>query len=681
MSRDNGLVLLKTDNDVLNMVDVHKIDKFVVLYTVSASDADDCIPLTPTLPEVLVVDKSKGKGKGKGKETGISNKRDKLPIIGRKTKYKGIKITNRQPPVKGKEKEVAGRSKGKGKEKMFEVSVEKEYDADDDIDCGDFDNDNDAGLEVEDEDSELDLWDGLLSGDEDLLDAATTDEEKGPKPKSVEFDVMDMSNSMSKNGMKFADVYQFKEVVRDEMTFQIKTYNPNHTCTRAYKNSQITPRWIAERYMETFRHDIQKPTIALPQQIKGKWNVDVSRMQVYRARKMATENIQGSHKEQYKKIWDYCETLKETNVGITTLLDVERPYLDVAATFQRLYVCLAATRTGFKDGCRPLIGLDGCFLKGSYKGHLLSAVSRDANDNMYPICVAIMESECKASWSWFLFTLLKDIGKVTGGWTFISDRQKGLTESFKEVCPDMDHRACVRHIYANFRDSDHRGKALKDKLWAAASAYTEFEFNAHMAELKKLLPPAYEYLSKIPVATWSRDKPILTMLDTIRRKLMRRFQVNRASIAKMSGKLCPKIQVKVDKAGVKASECLLMYSREGKYEVDYRQQKFVVNLREKTCGCKKWDISGISCHHAISAILHKGICKKFGHNSRTCPLAKKKKSKTGSKGKKKSAVTVGARTSKKGVVTVGAGTSGQAAACGRLASAGGAAGSVGGCNW
>ena len=48
---------------------------------------------------------------------------------------------------------------------------------------------------------------------------------------------------------------------------------------------------------------------------------------------MAAENIQGSHKEQYQKIWDYCETLKETNVGTTTLLDVERPCLDVTATF------------------------------------------------------------------------------------------------------------------------------------------------------------------------------------------------------------------------------------------------------------------------------------------------------------------------------------------------------------
>ena len=115
-------------------------------------------------------------------------------------------------------------------------------------------------------------------------------------------------------------------------------------------------------------------------------------------------------------------TLKEKNAGTITLLDVEKPCLDVAATFQKLYVCLAATRTGFKEGCRPLIGLDECFLKGLYKGYLLSAVSRDANDTIYPICVAVVESEYKASWSWLLSTLLKDIGEVTGGWTFIYDR-------------------------------------------------------------------------------------------------------------------------------------------------------------------------------------------------------------------------------------------------------------------
>ena len=89
-----------------------------------------------------------------------------------KTKIKVLQLLRGKHQLKGKRRKWQIGVKAKGKrEKIFEVSVEKEYDADDDVDCADFDNDNEAGLEVEDEGSELDLWDGLLSGDEDLLDA------------------------------------------------------------------------------------------------------------------------------------------------------------------------------------------------------------------------------------------------------------------------------------------------------------------------------------------------------------------------------------------------------------------------------------------------------------------------------------------------------------------------------
>jgi hypothetical protein len=110
--------------------------------------------------------------------------------------------------------------------------------------------------------------------------------------------------------------------------------------------------------------------------------------------------------------------------------------------------------------------------------------------------------------------------------------------AFEEVIPNVDHKICVRHLYANFRDiGGHRGVALKEKLWAAASTYTEGD--------------AFEYLHKIDPSAWSRAwfiedtksdllqnnicecfnsyilkarvKPILTMLEMIRRKLMRRY--------------------------------------------------------------------------------------------------------------------------------------------------------------
>jgi hypothetical protein len=72
------------------------------------------------------------------------------------------------------------------------------------------------------------------------------------------------------------------------------------------------------------------------------------------------------------------------------------------------------------------------------------------------------------------------------------------------VLPRGDHRFCVRHLYANYRDSGHRGLALKDKLWAVAAAYTEADFFKEMDELKNISEYAYNYLMNVDRSSWSR---------------------------------------------------------------------------------------------------------------------------------------------------------------------------------
>ncbi len=47
----------------------------------------------------------------------------------------------------------------------------------------------------------------MANSDELISLKATTDEEKGPKPKSVEFNVVDISNPVLENGIMFADMY------------------------------------------------------------------------------------------------------------------------------------------------------------------------------------------------------------------------------------------------------------------------------------------------------------------------------------------------------------------------------------------------------------------------------------------------------------------------------------------
>jgi hypothetical protein len=219
----------------------------------------------------------------------------------------------------------------------------------------------------------------------------------------------------------------YGSLVDGEMTFMIKSFNPTHRCTRKYKYSIVTSRWIANRMIHKFRVQPNYPLKALYEDVKEKWNVDVSQTQLYKARHKARQQIEGKRIEQYKRLWDYCETVRKTNNGSCMHMKVERPTIDIPPRFLRLYMCLAACKDGFRAAGRLVIGLDGFFLKGHYKGKLLTAIGRDSNDNIYPIAIVVVESECRDSWSWFLETLVVDLEPAPNGlrgWTFIFDRQK-----------------------------------------------------------------------------------------------------------------------------------------------------------------------------------------------------------------------------------------------------------------
>ena len=175
----------------------------------------------------------------------------------------------------------------------------------------------------------------------------------------------------------------------------------------------------------------------------------------------------------------------------------------------------------------------------------------------------------KDSWMWFIELLQSDIGfQNSHGWTFISDKQKGLVPALETLCPNSEIRFCVRHLYNNFK-LEHKGLTLKEMFYACAKATTVSGFEDEMKKLKEVDENAFKWLVDKPPSQWSkshfstftktdmvlnnlcesfnnlildaRDKPILTMLEKIRCILMRRMHVNRAKMIKHEGHLCPKI--------------------------------------------------------------------------------------------------------------------------------------------
>lgn len=76
------------------------------------------------------------------------------------------------------------------------------------------------------------------------------------------------------------------------------------------------------------------------------------------------------------------------------------------------------------DGCRPIIGVDGCFLKGKQGGQLLTAITLDENNGIFPIAWEMVGAENKSSWEWFLDLRGRDIEICENQekFTFISDK-------------------------------------------------------------------------------------------------------------------------------------------------------------------------------------------------------------------------------------------------------------------
>ena len=53
---------------------------------------------------------------------------------------------------------------------------------------------------------------------------------------------------------------------------------------------------------------------------------------------------------------------------------------------------------GFTSYIRPVIAVDGTFMKGKYKGTLFIATSLDDNNQLYPVALGVGDSENDASW-------------------------------------------------------------------------------------------------------------------------------------------------------------------------------------------------------------------------------------------------------------------------------------------
>ncbi|CAL8995560.1 unnamed protein product, partial [Prunus brigantina] len=182
---------------------------------------------------------------------------------------------------------------------------------------------------------------------------------------------------------------------RNQPTFAIKTLSLEHECTRVDRLGYCNARWLSIRFADKIRKNLNWDVAAMQAEVQEQYAMNVSKHQIWRSKRLSRVVIEGSYLEQYTRLWDYAEQLKSSNKGSTVVIknDMVRGEL----VFQRIYLCLAGCKKGFLEGCRSVIGVDGCHLKGPYTRQVLTAVGVDGNNGMFPIAYAIVEAENKSS--------------------------------------------------------------------------------------------------------------------------------------------------------------------------------------------------------------------------------------------------------------------------------------------
>ncbi|KAK6776159.1 hypothetical protein RDI58_027160 [Solanum bulbocastanum] len=401
---------------------------------------------------------------------------------------------------------------------------------------------------------------------------------------------------------------------RDSGNFMIKNYYPIHKCLPSNKNKMCTTKFLASRFKDEITKQPSLRIWEIQELCREELGLHVGKTICYKAKMMILRENMGDWNMEFARLCDYAEVIKQTNPGSSVWVRMDKETVPGKNLFVYFYVCLDALKKGWKEGCRRIIGFDGCFLKGACKGELLVAVGRNGNNQMFPIAWAVVDKETKHSWSFFINYLKEDLQLGTGqGLTVMSDMQKGLQAAVGELLPNAEVRMCARHIWSNW-SKRWKGEERRKQFWRCSKATFEVKYNEELYKMSRLGKEINDDLLHYPQVSWvkaffqehskcdvvennmcetfnswilsCRHKSIITMLEEIRRKLMTRT----VDMVKFADTwicdIAPMARLMLEENKEKARACKVLWNADVGFEIGEGQYRHTVNLTNRVCSCR-----------------------------------------------------------------------------------------------
>ncbi|KAL7202607.1 hypothetical protein ACSBR1_034135 [Camellia fascicularis] len=172
-------------------------------------------------------------------------------------------------------------------------------------------------------------------------------------------------------------------VLANSGIFFIMKLDNVHTCGVVARRS--CSKVVGSRFVSDISDNPLTRPIEVKKKLKKQYGIDVSYRVAWLGVDKARGGLFGDFTTSFDQLRWYLETAMRTNPESVFELDMD----ESSGCFRRLFVAFHGCLYGFQF-CRPLLFVDGTFLKGRYKGHLLAATSKDG---LFPLAFAIVDAE------------------------------------------------------------------------------------------------------------------------------------------------------------------------------------------------------------------------------------------------------------------------------------------------
>jgi hypothetical protein len=193
---------------------------------------------------------------------------------------------------------------------------------------------------------------------------------------------------------------------------------------------------------------------------------------------------------------------------------------------------------------------------------------------------------------------------------------KGIEAAVDTVYPGMEHRDCMRHLWKNMKNT-YFGPLFSQNMWAAAKTYSSERYNYHLNKIQEKCPWAIEWLDHNHPFIWSSSKfaecfnswisqtksfQIVEIHDKIRQMIITKFDLRRKIGGNLNGRILPSIIETLNDQSKAIKDHEVVKIGDGMTEVTVSNIRHAVNLEEKSCTCRSWQVTRKPCSHGLAFI-------------------------------------------------------------------------------